>query len=400
LTFTVDGLEPRDVEAPSNYETVAELLKRAADERCALVPYGGGTMLDLGGPLPRADIAISLEKLDQVLDHQPANLTVRTQAGITLAALNQILAQHGQYLPLDPPFPERATVGGILAANASGPLRVRFGTARDLVTGVRVALADGQIVRGGGDVVKNVAGYDLPKLFIGSLGTLGVIVEATLKIAPMPAKSATITAEFDRLERACDLALRILHSPHLPFALEILNPVASTELGLGKGYVLAVRYAGLDSAVAQQVREVDQWAGAMGALGTAQNENDSDLWARIRDFIFVKPVVVKVGVLPTQIAEVASEAERLGASALGAHAIGVVYASFADDAGAARAIQAFREFVNARRGHLIVQRGSRELREAVGVWGPPRSDWKVMEKLQREFDPYGILNPGRLAFSK
>ena len=395
-TLIVDGLTARAVETPGDYQAVAQLLKKSTDEHCAVVPYGGGTMLDLGAPLARADRVVSLEQLDQVLDHQPANLTVRAQAGLTLAGLNQALAQHGQYLPLDPPFPERATLGGILATNASGPLRVRFGSPRDLVIGVRVALADGQIVRGGGDVVKNVAGYDLPKLFVGSLGTLGIIVEATFKIVPLPARTATFVAGWNELNHACDLALRILRSTQLPIGVEILSPAASMELGLGAFYTTAIRYAGLASAVAQQLREAAQWASDSSAAAKATDETDAGRWARLRDFIFNRPIVVKASVLPTQLHELAAEAERLGATALRAHALGVLYAAFEDDARAATAIKTLREFVAARRGHLIVQRGSRALREQVSVWGPVRSDWKVMEKIKHEFDPSGILNPGRL----
>jgi glycolate dehydrogenase FAD-binding subunit len=393
---TIDGLTPRTIETPADYETVARILKQASDTHCTVVPYGGGTTLDLGAPLQQADLVMSLEKLNRVLDHQPANLTVRAEAGITLAALNQALAREGQFLPLDPPFPDRATIGGILAANASGPLRVRFGSARDLVIGVRVALADGQIVRGGGDVVKNVAGYDLPKLFIGSLGTLGILTEATFKLAPLPPESATFAATFASLRDACEIAQRVLHSPLLPTGVEILNPRASAELGVGEGYALLVRFGGLKSAVGQQLREVEQWARERGATAAAVNQSDDALWAQLRDFIFAKPVVVKIGVLPTYLDEVAAEAERLAVCTFRAHALGILYAALQGETEATmRAIKALREFVTTRKGQLVVQRAPRELRERVDVWGPPRPDFAVMQKLKQEFDPNGALNPGR-----
>ncbi len=357
--------------------------------------------MDLGAPLPRADVVVSLEKLNRVLDHQPANLTVRTQAGITLAALNQTLAQHGQYLPLDPPFPDRATVGGVLATNASGSLRVRFGSARDLLIGIRVALADGQVVHGGGDVVKNVAGYDLPKIFVGSLGTLGIIVEATFKIVPLPAKTSTFVALFDRLESACEVALRLLRSPLLPSGVEILNPTASAQFGWGDRFAFVVRFGGL-GAVAQQLREVEKWSRENGALTATVVEADGEVWARLRDFIFERPSVVKIGIVPTQISEAAAQAQDLARAqglncSLLAHGVGILFVGLDGDAEhLEKTITALREAVNAHRGYLIIQRAPRELRDRLDVWGPtPGASFGVMKKLKQELDPNGILNPGR-----
>ena len=357
-------------------------------------------MMDLGGPVRRADIVVSLEHLNRVMDHQPANLTVRTQAGISLGSLNQMLEGHGQYLPLDPPFPDRATVGGILATNASGSLRVRYGSARDLLLGLRVALTDGEIVHGGGDVVKNVAGYDLPKLFVGSLGTLGIIVEATFKVAPLP-KTATIVARFDNLESATAVALSVLRSPLLPYGVEILNPSSSTQAGLGESYACVVRFGGLASAVEQQLREVEMWAREGGAVNVAAIDADVELWTCLRDFLFEKPTVLKIGVVPTKINEAAAQAQRiadsngLDCSVIG-HAVGVIFVAFDGDGGRLeRAISTLRDAIIALGGHLIIQRGSRELRERVGVWGPTGTGFGVMTKLKQELDPNGILNPGR-----
>ncbi len=398
---SVDGLTPRTVEAPSDYETVAAILKKASDERCSVIPRGGGTTMDLGAPLPRADVVVSLEKLNRVLDHQPANLTVRTQAGITLAALNQTLAQHGQYLPLDPPFPDRATIGGVLATNSSGSLRVRFGSARDLLIGIRVALADGQVVHGGGDVVKNVAGYDLPKIFVGSLGTLGIIVEATFKIVPLPAKTSTFVAVFDRLENACEVALRLLRSPLLPSGVEILNPTASAHFGWGDRFAFVVRFGGL-GAVAQQLREVEKWSRENGALTATVLEADDEVWVRLRDFIFKVPTVAKIGVVPTQISKAAAQAQELARAqglncSLLAHAVGILFVGLDGDVEhLEKAITVLREAVTAHGGYLIIQRAPRELRDRVAVWGPtPGASFGVMKKLKQELDPNGILNPGR-----
>jgi glycolate oxidase FAD binding subunit len=396
-----DGVTMALVEEPGDYEAVARILKKASDQRGGVIPRGGSTMLELGAPAPQPGIVVSLKNLGRVLDHHPANLTVRTQAGITLGSLNQTLAPHGQYLPLDPPIPDRATVGGILATNASGSLRVRFGSARDQLIGLRVALADGQLVHGGGDVVKNVAGYDLPKLFIGSMGTLGIIVEATFKISPLPSKTATIVAGFDTVQGACDVALRVLRSPMLPYGVEILNPAASAQVGLAGRFACFGRFGGLAGAVAQQLDEVEGWSSAGGAVTVAVIDSDAELWARLRDSIFEKTTVVKIGVVPTRIAQVAAQAQNLAeSSGLGltllAHAVGILYLALDGNPGfLAGAVTSLRGVAAAHGGHLIVQHAPHEQLEGVDVWGPEQPAFGLMRKLKQELDPSGILNRGR-----
>lgn len=397
----VDGLEPTAVEVPADAQGVARILRKASDDRCAVLPVGGGTTMELGAPVRQADIAMSLERLDGIIDQQPANLTVRAEAGITLGALNRALAADGQYLPLDPPFPDRATLGGILATNSSGSLRVRYGSARDLLLGLRVALADGQIVHGGGDVVKNVAGYDLPKLFVGSLGTLGVIVEATFKVVPLPVRTATCLIHFDEADGACDLALKILRSPLLPYGLVVLDPHSSARVGSEQRFAVVVRFGGLESAVAQQLGEVQGRAREMGQASAEILEADQGFWASLRDLPFERPIVLKIAVVPIELSFVLAEARRAADSGvmscvIVANAVGIVLVAFDGDPDAtAKVIANMREHVSAHGGHLVVQQAPRELRERVDVWGPARNDLGMMKKLKTEFDPNGILNPGR-----
>src|SRR3990172_741034 len=170
--FAVDGLTPQAAVAPASYEQAAEVMRYAHAEGLAVIPWGGGTHIHVGNLPRRYDIALSLSRLNAVVEHEPADLTTTVQAGMTLSELQGRLGAAGQLLPLDPPGGERATIGGILATNASGPWRHAFGGARDMTIGLRVVTAEGRITRAGGRVVKNVAGYDLCKLYIGSLGTL------------------------------------------------------------------------------------------------------------------------------------------------------------------------------------------------------------------------------------
>ncbi len=392
------GATPLIIETPNNADELARLLKQYADERYAIIPRGGDTMNELGAPIRKPGVILSLEKLNRILDYQPANLTVRVEAGVTLDALNRTLAEHGQFVPLDPPLPSRATVGGILAANACGALRVRYGTARDLVLGMSMALTDGNIVKGGGQVVKNVAGYDLPKLFIGSLGTLGIIIEATFKVSPTPKKIATSIGEYVTLSNACADALRVLQSKLLPMSLIVLNRGASEQLILKNGYTLLVRFGGNESGVSRQLGDVEKWS-RESAAGTSAEYQDVALWERVRDFIFEHETVVKIGVLPTQVGEIATRAEEIAQKyhtecLLAAHAVGIVDVALVGG-DVVPAIEEMRQAAIALGGHLTIQRAPQEIRERVDVWGPTQSDFAVMQKLKHEFDPNGVLNPGR-----
>lgn len=385
---------------PDDAQSAAQILKLASEERRAIIPIGGCTQIELGAPPTRADLLLSLAKLNRVLDYQPANLTVCTEAGIALGALNKTLAQGGQFLPIDPPLPERATIGGILASNSSGPLRHRYGTARDLLIGIRVALTNGEIVRGGGQVVKNVAGYDLPKLFVGSLGTLGVIVEATFKLAPLPGKTRTVVAYFPDAAAVNQVALRVLRSSLLPLSLDQTNPFASHQLGLDRSFALLARFAGLEAALLRQCEDVANWASEKGG-SAGVIEADESLWARARDFSAANPVIAQVSVLPSDVGDTITAAEALAAetgascSAL-AHAVGIIQIALeGEEQVLIETLEKLRASTMQRRGHLVVHRGPRSLRERIDVWGETRSELEVMRKLKNEFDPAGVLNPGR-----
>lgn len=386
----IDGIEPREAIAPNDADELARALKKYSDEKCAVVPRGGGTMMELGAPLARADVELSLEKFSRILDYQPENLTIRVQAGAIWDTLAAELAKHGQMVPLDAPCPTRATVGGILATNASGALRVRYGSARDLVIGMRIALADGQLLKGGGQVVKNVAGYDLPKLFIGSLGTLGVITEATFKVVPLPKQTGTLVASFDNFADASEIGLRVLQSKLLPLGIEVLNRAASAELGFGNECTLVVRFGGNPRELARQLGDVKSWSGEKNSVV----EDDNTLVSRLRDFIFEREIVLKISIQPTRVAEINARVEQLAEKYraecwVQAHAFGIVYAA-PSGGETAKMIEELRTSAQ-----VTIQRAPRALREKIDAWGPTGSDFALMQMLKREFDPQNVLNPGR-----
>src|SRR5215467_5607558 len=223
---TVDGLRPRWVARPASLDELSAILAVASDSRLAVVPRGSGSSLELGHPPSRLDLVLDLAGLDQVIEYNPDDLTITVQAGISAGALAARLAPHRQWLALDPPGAATRTVGGIVATNASGPRRARYGTSRDLLLGVRFVQADGVVTWGGSKVVKSVSGYDVPKLMVGALGTLGVLAEVTLRLHPLPDAERSWLVLFENARSAQALAERIVDSPLQPSRLELFNGTA------------------------------------------------------------------------------------------------------------------------------------------------------------------------------
>jgi len=228
----VDGVRPRWVAAPATLEQLSQVLALARQEELAVTPRGSGSSLEQGCPPPRLDLVVDLRRLDAVVEHNPDDLTISVQAGMTAGALAARLAEHRQALPLDPPGWNSRTLGGITATQASGPLRMRYGTMRDLLLGVRFVQADGVVTWGGAKVVKSVTGYDVPKLMVGALGTLGILAELTLRLHPAPACERTSLAAFPSADAAQAFVAAVVDSPLQPNRVEWLNGMASRPWGV------------------------------------------------------------------------------------------------------------------------------------------------------------------------
>ncbi|HUF47971.1 MAG TPA: FAD-binding oxidoreductase, partial [Vicinamibacterales bacterium] len=281
-SYAIAGKTPGAVARPLTPEEVAAAVEHATAERRTVVPWGAGTKQGFGNAPRRYDVALDLTALDAVLEYEPADLVVTAQAGIRLAALQRRLAEAGQFLALDPPFAERATLGGTLATNASGPSRLLYGTARDLVLGMKVATPEGVLVKSGGKVVKNVVGYDLNKLHIGGLGTAGVMVEVTLKVHPRPAAEATLDAVFDDLGAAHGAATRIAGSVLYPRAVDLVRGVDTSPAG----WHVLTWGAGSPATVERQMRDAGAWCRDAGAAqaGVRDGAAHAALWSRVREF--------------------------------------------------------------------------------------------------------------------
>jgi len=371
--------------SPGRVEEVQACVVRAERDGLVIVPAGLGAHLDVGGPPARVDVLLRLDRLGRVVDHQAADMTVTVQGGCPLAALDATLAARGQWLPLDPPRAVRTTVGGLLAANLSGPLRATQGTARDLLLGIRVAGGGGALVAGGGRVVKNVAGYDLPKLHVGALGTLGVIVEATFKVRPRPARENALVVRCRDAADAAALASDLLDVDAPPLWLEI-------EGGHDGGAAVAIGLAGIDEEVAAARDVATRLAAGREVRGV-----DDAAGLRVRLADLDAPAVLRIGVLPRDVGAVLADALAPGvALRFGAHAAsGVVRVAIRDAAAAAPLVGTLRPAVAALGGSLVVERAVPAVKQAVDVWGDAGPGLALMRGVKAALDPAGVFAIGR-----
>ncbi len=410
--FALDGLQPQAVALPGTVEEVAAIVKFAAEHHLAMLPCGGGSELGLGQPPTRYDLALCTTRLNALLEHEAADLTCSVQAGITLSDLQQRLIAKGQFLALDPPNAQRATIGGILAANSSGPGRLRYGAARDLVIGVKVVLGDGTIARSGGKVVKNVAGYDLNKLYVGSLGTLGVIVEANFKLLPLPEREETLLIGFDSAEAAMQTVVALLSGVVTPNALELLDQATQRQLAQslqpslpGAPYLLAVSFSGGGKAVERQMSDTRATASRAGGAPGARLEAEAQqtFWEGVRALMSA-PLTCKVSLLINDVApflksaQVICAEQHLEASALAHAGSGVVYLQMRPTDATDRLVEAIgllRVWAVNHKGTLVIARAPTDLKKRISVWGETRAEQRLMQQLKQQFDPQGALAAGR-----
>jgi len=387
-SFAVDGIIPRVVAYPDSAEQVSAIVKIAAEHKLAIIPWGGGTQTGLGN-IPRAvDVVLCTTGLNRILEYEPADLVVTAQAGVRLGELQRKLAEHGQFLALDPPLAERATIGGIIAANASGPLRLRHGTVRDLLIGIKVVNASGAVTKGGGKVVKNVTGYDMCKLYTGSLGSLGIIVEANFKLAPLPRLESTVLAWFADGAPAYEAA-RAIYRSALPIrACELLSPAAADLTGQRGGHLLAVWIGGGEAAVERQNRDVLAMSSSAQRTQTIAGDELRRLWRDIEDFGRERyDAIAKLSSQPSRTGELLSSLPK--EATFVSHVLSGVTYVFGTEAEAATHVA--RELG----GYAVLEACPPEVKRRLDAWGPVGADFRLMERIKREFDPNSILNPGR-----
>ena len=391
----VEGVQPSFVVEPGSVEETSELMKLAGREGLVVSPRGGGTKLHLGDPPASLDLVVSTARMNEVIEYVPGDQVVRVQAGIKLEDLQDHLSGSNQMLAIDPPE-QGATIGGIVAANSSGPRRYRYGTIRDLIIGITVVLHDGTVAKAGSKVVKNVAGYDLSKLFTGSLGTLGIIATANFRLHPTPEASRTVAVEVESPEAAAGAAQAIMHSQ---------VEASAVELHYGEGArLLTVDLESIPAGVEAKVETASFLLNPFGEVRTLSDEETGHLGPLTPPAVGGDEAVIKIAAPPADLADVlgtvlgAAERRGLAHPRITGHAAsGVTFVGFSggdEDAGA-HFVEELREIWVRRGGSVTLQRAPLGLKNRVGTWDNGGNYLGLIRRVKEKFDPRGGMNPGR-----
>ena len=423
--FAIDGVVPEAVVQPPDRQAVAEIMQWASKERVSVFPRGGGTKQTLGNVPARVGVVLDLGLLNRMLDYAPHDLTATVEAGITLGQLQQLLAPGGQSLRLESPLATTSTVGGILAANTTGPLQHSYGQPRDWLIGIAVVQASGVQTKAGGKVVKNVTGYDLNKLYTGSLGTLGVIVEATFKLSPQPMEQRVQLAGYSTLGQGITAGADLLRQVHAPLGVQVVDVQAARQLNIGPVTAFLERSEsasaltlGFFSGRAGTVeRRIANSAGTLqdsAALHVDELYDDADrpLLKQLTDLGWAwdtRPYLgIKVMVPPSAVAQVVDRCHQdvplgLPPAVVADPGFGMFrlfwwagsVSDWIEDSLVLETILRTRQLAREAGGFATVEQCPLSIKKQIDVWGEHPDGMDIMRRIKQKFDPQGILNPGR-----
>ena len=393
----IDGAGPNLLARPASADEVAACMKACSEANAAVVPAGHMTWLDCGNPLRRADVVLSLERMRRIIDYSPPDLTATVEAGLTLSEFNAVTVRERQWLPFDPPGFKLASLGGIAACNSSGALRLGFGTPRDYVIGLRLAHADGTESKSGGKVVKNVAGYDMNKLYVGSYGTLAIITELTFKLRPLPERSSTIAITSQYRGPLFQLARRVIASDLQPASVVLTRRLFALLGSSWPDDVLLVRFNDSKAAVEHQVNWVHQAIDENYKTTLLSDNEAGAVWAEVADFdqraIRVR-LSVPLSAVPAEFEKAfLAHLDCVAAADIGT---GIIRVAFdANDVTCADQIKRLRASVTGANGALTIEKAPAEVRRAADAWGNVGSTAELMRSIKAGFDPHSLLNPGK-----
>jgi glycolate oxidase FAD binding subunit len=413
LATTTETLSLAETVSPEDQPGLIATMREAHAAKKAIYPLGGQTSLDYGLPAKQPGLGISLQSLTRVVDYPARDMTITVEAGVTMSALAELLAKERQRVPLDVPEPDRATIGGVIATNWSGPLRFGHGTVRDYVIGISAVDGRGTPFKGGGRVVKNVAGYDFCKLLVGSLGTLGVISQVTLKLKPIPQRTALVACRVSSSEHAERLLSGLITSRTTPVAVELLAgpvwhdasaipPLVENDFGY-----LMVALEGTPIEVDWMLATLAaEWQALDAQAQTLTAEEAQGLWRQLREFA-AQPaaLVVKLNVPPSKTVETIGLLREIDAGcSIQAHAgNGIVVCRFASfpGGGVSRTVVGRLQPAAQNAGGSCVILSCSQPGEMTrqAVWGAAQDAAMLMEAVKRQFDPANQLNPGRFVYA-
>jgi glycolate oxidase FAD binding subunit len=422
--FALDGKKPKIAVSPGTIHEISKIVAYANQQHLTIIPRGNGTKMEMGRIPKKMDIVLSTNRLNSITDSDCENLTLSAESGMTLNEAQKSLAKVGKgyFLPLDPPFTDEATLGGIVATNSSGPRRLLYGTARDLIIGTKAVFPNGDLVVSGGKTVKNVSGYDMCKLLIGSYGTLGIICEITFKLLPLPEKEATLLLSFARLEEADGFARELRGSQLIPSSTEILNATAvqkmkySMSMPPNGNYLVAIGVEGVTESIDRQISQLSEMGKKYGVLEavTLDSEKHQAFWIAIRDFSkglteeSSNHVSLKSNFLISKSGEMLGSYEKI-TSEFGVDCAfichsgnGILYSYLLPGKNFRSKIESLVELIGKltseavkNGGNLVVESSPLSIKKNVDVWGQSRGDYLVVRRLKEQIDPVGVLNIGR-----
>lgn len=412
----VDGVSPGVVVYPADLQRLSQVVELSHRWGKAVAPWGGGTQIALGNSPERLDVVVDLSRFNRVLQHNPADLTATVQAGITLDQFQHTLGMHRQFLALDPPLPHRATVGGTLATGVNGPTRRQYGNPTDLVIGMKVVQADGRVTKSGGQVVKNVSGYEMAKLHIGGLGTLGIIAEVSFRLTPLPAEEATVVAAYDSAGQCLKAALSIFHGDVVPLALTAFDGTANEGMHavhLQGSWYLAVRLGGRPLTLQRQIRECRDTCQQNGSsqVEVLREADGEGVWRNLADFGWderTTPVIgARATLLPTCVLELVETFGRstspgdLQPAVVSHPAHGTVLVQWSPDRQGlsiddlTRSLRKVVEAVHRLGGKIVIERCPPDVKSRFDIWDEVGETLAIMRRLKEQYDPKRVLNPGR-----
>jgi len=391
LQAMMPGIVPSCIVYPHTTEELAQAIAQAHRNNWRVLTCGNCSKISWGGLGTCVDVVISTERINRLIEHAVGDLTVTVEAGMKFSKLQAILAEHRQFLALDPSVPESASIGGIIATADTNSLRQRYGSVRDQLLGITFVRADGQIAKAGGRVVKNVAGYDLMKLFTGSYSTLGVISQATFRVYPLPEISGTVvlTGTALAISQAADT---LRGSALTPTQADLLSSQVVSNLGLGKGLGLIARFQSIVESVNEQSNRLLEVGEKLGLEGTIYSATDeADLWQKLQEQIHCDvtewEITCKIGVLPTAAVEVLTSVE-MGLVHI-ASGLGVLRLEGEGE------VVKMRSLCESNSGFLTILSAPIAVKQKVDVWGYTGNALQIMRGIKKEFDGKNILSPGR-----
>ncbi|WP_026100734.1 FAD-binding oxidoreductase [Synechococcus sp. PCC 7336] len=391
---------------PSTIQALSELVTLAHRDRFAMLPFGSGSKLSWGGSA-KATIAISTAHLNRIVEHAVGDLTLTAEAGTTLSNLRALLSPHQQQLGLDPAYADIATLGGAIATADTGSLRQRYGSVRDMLLGVTFVRHDGQVVKAGGRVVKNVAGYDLMKLLAGSYGTLGISAQLTLRVYPQPEQSRSLLLVGSTAAIAA-LARQLRCSSLTPTAIDLLSASIVKALGHPSATGLLVQFQSIPSSIDAQIEQVLNWARALKLSSElASDADETHLWATVRQALHLDVpaspdelgtlIACKFGILPSRAGELVARLESLAAARARIHASsGIGWLHLDREAIAPDTLRDLRSFCQANGGYLSILQAPRSFEQQLDIWGYAEGSLALMQAIAHRFDPHALLSPNRL----